>query len=131
MALISKKDITEAYNETMDGKEPTDLCVFFHAKEMAFSVMNKDELNEQMKSWRKQAKGKTVKMRKANNKTKTYDGKEWHILVVQPYDDEKLAHYNPDPFSLLLLGFYVNGYVYAFDNIKNRDMIYEYVMKGL
>lgn len=129
MTFYTKSQIQSQYNYAMKVKSASDLALYFHHNQKQFSVMNKQELGFQMKEWRKLVKKGELTIRLANNKTKQVDDKDWHLLVIQPKDDDKLADYSVDLFGALLLGFHVNGYIYAFDNIKNRDMIYEYVMK--
>jgi len=129
--FFSRSDINDKYNYAMKMKESSDLCLFFHHDNKDFGVLNKQELEQQMRYWKKEAKAKKLQIREHNNQTKIVDGKEWHILVIQPYNDDKLSDYNPCLFGALVLNFMVQGYIYAFDNKNNRDMIYEYVMKGL
>jgi len=129
MSFYTKSQIQKQYNTAMRLKSSSDLAIYFHHQQKEFHAMNKEELGFQMKDWRKQVKKGELTIRLGNNKTRTIDGKDWHFLVIQPKDDSKLENYSIDLFGALLLGFHVTGYIYAFENIKNRDMIYEYVMK--
>lgn len=131
MACFTRSDIKEKYDYALKMKTSSDLCLFFHHNQKDFGVLDKQELEQQMRYWRKEAKAKNLQIREHNNQTKIVDGKEWHILVIQPYDDAKLQDYNPCLFGMLVLNFGVSGYIYAFDSKNNRDMIYQYVMKGL
>ena len=128
MTFFFRTDIKKKYNGVLKLKKSSDLCLFFHHDEKEFGLLNKHELEQQMRYWKKEVKANKLKIREYNNQTKIVDGKEWHILVIQPYDDNKLPDYSPCLFGMLVLNFGVSGYIYAFDNKNNRDMIYQYVM---
>jgi hypothetical protein len=66
-----------------------------------------------------------------NNKTRNIFNKEWHILVVQSYEDGEQVPQNPDPVGCMLMGYMVSGFIYAFQKKENRDDVANYVMKGL
>jgi hypothetical protein len=130
MDSFTRPKMMKQYNHMLGMKTSSDLGVYFHHQQKQFTLLNKAELNQQMKQWRQLAKDEKLIIRSQNNKSFTDEnGKEWHILVIQPFDEDKMKNFMSDPFGMLVLGFMVTGYIYAFDNINNRDMIYNYVMK--
>lgn len=130
--ILDAAKVIHQYDKATQQLGSTDLALsFFHAAK-EFYVLNKAELEEQMRTWRKLAKEGTVKMRAYNNKTQTARGRTWHFLVVQSYHPNgEMMECNVDPFGLFVLGELVNGFVYAFTREANRNMVYEYVMKDV
>lgn len=132
MALIlNRNDLARNYFGMLQEKTKDDICWFYHHTEHGIAVMNIEELQEQMRSWRKLALGGKIKIMDYNNKTRNIFNKEWHILVVQPYEDGEQVPQNPDPVGCMLMGYMVSGYIYAFQKKENRDDVANYVMKGL
>jgi hypothetical protein len=106
-----------------------DLAVTFTARQKDFMLLNKEELNLQMKQWRELAKQGRLIIRECNNvKLNDDDNSKWYVFVVQNTDEEKN---NMDMFGMFILSVMVRGYVYAFKSKTNRDTIRDYVMKGI
>ena len=131
MALLNRNDIARNYFGMLQEKTKDDICWFYHHLAHGFSIMNIEELQEQMRSWRKLALEGKLKIMDYNNKTKNVFNKEWHILVVQPYKDGEEVPQNPDPVGCMLMGYVVSGFIYSFKTKQNRDDVANYVMKGL
>lgn len=133
MGIINRNDLARSYLGMVQEKTKNDICWFYHQRQIehGIAVMNIEELQEQMRSWRKMAREGKLKIMDYNNITKNVLNQEWHILVVQPYEDGKQLPRNPDPVGLLLMNYMVSGYIYAFKKKENRDDVANYVMKGL
>lgn len=130
MTTFHRNDIVRKYLGMLQTKETSDICWFFYHEKKGINVFNKEELQEQMKEWRKLAlDGKIVIMNYNNKKQTTFDGKEWYILVVQPKDEDSNCPF--DPIGSMLLGYVVCGYIYCFKTKKNRDDVAKYVMRKL
>ena len=129
--IISKDSVHNAYEVWKSTTKKTDSVMFCNMelyKETGFfSCMNNTEMKTQMRMWRKIAKKGGLTIRFINSKSKTLDdGKTWHWLVVQP-----TGYYAIDPLGAFVLGEMVNGFIYCFKSKENRDIVQEYVMKGL
>ena len=129
--ILNRNDIARNYFGMLQEKTKDDICWFYHHKEHGIVIMNIKELQEQMRTWRKLALEGKLKIMDYNNKTKNVFNKEWHILVVQVYQDGEQVPQNPDPAGYMLMGYLVSGYIYAFKKKENRDDVANYVMKGL
>jgi len=139
--IITKEKLQDQYAHIMSVRKhkcnETAITWVHRAKE--FSLLDRDEMTEQMKMWRKQAKAGELKIMKYNNKAFTINGmkktelngKVWHCLVVQGYKGEVQEEGNLSPFGCLILGYLVTGMMYAFDKAENRDAVYSYIMKGI
>ena len=133
MSIITKDQIEYAYRGWKHTTTNNDTVMFLHKEQYSIhkclSAMNNVEMAEQMKLWRKEAKKSKLVIRGCNNKQRTLeDGMTWYFLVVQP---EGLEDVGMDSLGLMLLGEMVSGFVYAFTRKANRDMVYEYVMRGI
>jgi len=129
---MDAEQVLHQYDVAAQNLRTTDLALsFFHdAKE--FYVLNKEELEEQMRTWRKLSKEGRLKMAAYNNRTQTAKGRTWYFLVVQAYyPNGNMMECNVDPFGLFVLNEMVSGFLYAFTREANRNMVYEYVMKDV
>jgi len=129
--IISRNDLARNYIGMRQEKTKDDVCWFFFMREKGIAVMDIKELQGQMREWRKLAVQGKLKIMDYNSKTKkTFDGKEWHILVVQRYENGEQVFQPYDPVGLLM-GCMVSGHIYAFQKKSNRDDVAKYVMRGL
>ena len=129
MTTIHRNDIARNYLGMVQEKEKTDICWGYNQNVSRICVFDEEELHQQMKVWRTMAlEGKIIIMNYNNMKRKTFDGKEWYILVVQP---KELEDAPLDPVGTMLLGFMVSGYIYCFKNKKNRNDVAKWVMRKL
>jgi len=119
------------FNETLNDWRSDEIAICFIKSMDEFSLFNNAIMKTQMTQWRKEAKQGKVKIMAYNNKTKIINGKEYYTLIVQPYKDEKLCLCEIDVMALFCGGEMVSGYMYMFNNVTNRDMVYNYVMKGV
>jgi len=146
MEIVSVQTFEEARNEMsemrnkfvreyfvmLDEKMKGDICWGYHQLIKGMTFLNKEEMGRQSKKWRQRAKEGKLKIHAYNNIAKTsFDGREWHLLVITPYKDGHLKVLHPDPAVVMIMKEYINGYVFFFKRKENRDSIYEYVMKGL
>jgi hypothetical protein len=128
--IINRNALARNYCGMLQEKTKDDICWFYHVRGQGIAVMNIGELKEQMREWRKMAVQGKLKIMDYNSKTKTIFNKEWHILVVQIYENGEQKYQAPDPVGMLM-NFMVSGYIYAFQKKSNRDDVAEYVMRGL
>lgn len=91
------------------------------------SIHTRATMTEQMKLWRKLAKEDKIRIMKKNCKSCTIKDRTYYMFVVQDKD----LSYGQCPAALLLASELVDGQPYFFLNERNRDVIQEYVMKGL
>ena len=66
MTLITRNDIARNYLGMLQEKTTTDICWFYHLKQKGISLFNKDELHEQMKTWRTLAVDGKIKIMNYN-----------------------------------------------------------------
>ena len=120
---IHMDDITKQLQIFITKKVKSDICITYHAALGAMNVFNEEEMQEQMKLWKTQAKDGKLQIRECNNKMFEHDGKKFHVLVVQP------TGYAPFCPLGLGLGMMVSGWTYAYTKESNRDAVYQYVKK--
>ena len=126
---INRNDLARNYLGLLQEKEKTDICWGYNHLNAGIASHNEETLHQQMKEWRNMAlEGKIEIMNYNNMKRKTFDGKEWYILVVQP---KELEDAPLDPVGMMLLGVMVSGYVYCFEKKKNRNDVAKWVMRKL
>ena len=136
MSMLNKEQVTAQWNKTIKDRkanrgktgDATEMAICFVHYHKQFSLLNRGELNEQMRIWKKQRKSGEVRIKRYNSKTAVVDGKEYHFFVVQPTENGKMVDCNFDPMGLFILGEWVSGYIYAFTNKANRDAVEKYVM---
>lgn len=141
MTMINRERLEAQYANAMSQRKHkcNETAITFMHHAMDFALINIDEITGEMKRWRKLAKAGSLKIMKYNNKTFTIsdmekpelNGKVWHLFAIQRYENGKQLEGNIDPFGLMIFGYMLTGFVYAFDNAENRDAIYKYVMKGI
>ena len=119
-----KKTLKDIVKDRQKTRGETVFCFNQYAND--FQWQNNEEMKEQMSNWKRQRKSGLITIQEYNNHTKTIDGKEWHILVVQPTDLTK-CDIDRSGFGLDQ-PFMVSGFIYYFRRIENRDIVYKYVM---
>jgi hypothetical protein len=134
MDRSERANINELQN-VFNKKSKYDICVCYQHTLKAYCIMDKTELNNQFKLFRKLQKQKKLTINPKNHRTKFIQNKEIYILVIQSINnDGTVSDANPkDPMGL---GFdddedgpyLVSGMIYAFQQIENRDNLYKYVM---
>jgi hypothetical protein len=120
-------DVRKMCQKILDVKNKTDIAFTFVQHLMDFSVLNKEEMNEQMKLWRNLAKEGKIQLYVENNMEYEVTGgekeKKVYSLVITPTGDANFC-----PMSLAW-GTMVSGFTYAFTKKENRDAVYAYVKK--
>lgn len=125
----AKPDFDTLYRSALSQKGKGMCFYYHHEKSLELGLMwcDREPLNNEMRRWRKLKKKGDIVINKENNRTLERAGKKWYVLVIQSPDENKMP--NICPFSVGAFNFLVSGYVYYFSSEKNRDMVYEYVMK--
>lgn len=94
-------------------------------KDMCFA--RKEEINEEMKNWRKLRKQGKVEILEENNRDDCkINGRQYYVLVLQSPNGRMgvdTTGIGWDDVSVL-----IDGYVYYFQKKVNRDMVFNYVM---
>ena len=131
MEILNKNELIDTYDEFMCNrnklkKEGNEIAICFNREHKVFNYINNIEMKEQLKNWRKMLKQKQIEILQGNNlKLCDLRGRPFFIFVITPTDEK----YNMiDPFGMLL-NYMVSGFIYAFDNEKNRNECYNYLNK--
>lgn len=132
MSLITRDMVLNAYEGWKNASKKTDTVMFCHKglfqEQGIFSAMNNTEMKVQMRQWRKLVKRGLLTIRFVNSKERTLeDGITWYWFVVQPTNPYEC---DMDSLGAMLLGEWVDGFIYCFKSKENRDRVQEWVMKG-
>ena len=137
--VIRSNDTRVKFRQVQAQAEKTDICFCWNKKAHDFCLHNKAEMADQMKSWRKQAKEGILGMIKHNNQEVVFNGRTYWTLCVQSYKDGALDTDNG--FNSIDIGGsvfggddnfrMVSGAIYAFTSEVNRDLAFNYTMKGI
>jgi hypothetical protein len=112
--------------------KPSDIVIFWQHNIDDLACFNDDELQHQIKLWRREAVNGRIQMFSANNRTFQKGGKSWYTLVVHIYDEGEFSDANVmDPFALHHFGEMVEGFFYCFTTEENRDRAFNFVMKDI
>ncbi|AIF72177.1 MAG: hypothetical protein QLV_11 [Qinghai Lake virophage] len=124
-----RNKIANCYCKMIKNREKGDVVWTWNKTHMAFSVYKEEQFRPQMAELRRLAKEGEIVIKKYNsNSATTFDGNEWHFLVVQRVDK---TYDTFDPAGLFLLGIGVEGDIYAFKRRTNRNRVQKYIMNGL
>lgn len=100
-------------------------CYNRRMKNMTF--INKKVMKEQMEIWKKQKD--TIMVQEANNGEKEIEGRTMYYFTLQQKDKNgDFENIGIDPYAAAQ-GYYVDGLVYFYYDIKNRDMVFNYMYK--
>lgn len=115
-----KKDRQKSRGETF----------FYYHRAMETSCWGtNEELREEMLSWRKQKRNKTLVIIQENNHEFVIDGKTYYTLTLTQTDADGVAQQiGIDPLGIGV-GHFVDGIIYWFVAKANRDAVYNYVME--
>lgn len=128
MIRLDLKQLRKFANHILSIKNKTDIGFTWNQTICDFTVMNKEEANQQMLLWKGLAKQDKLSILECNLREYEMDGgKKIYTMVVQPKDLEDCSLC---PLSLAL-GTMVSGFTYAYTKKENRDMIYGYLKKYL
>ena len=130
MSYFTREQITTMFDDclTKRVKKTGEVAITFNHNHKQFCLLNREEMDTQMKIWRKMRKDGGLKIKRYNSKTAEHNGKTYHFFVIQPYENGKMEECNFDPMGLFILGEMVSGYIYAFPNKANRDAVEKWVM---
>ena len=131
MKILEKNKLLKEYDAFMEQRillkgDGNEVSICYNQQNEVFNYINKDEMKIQLKNWRKMIKANKIEVLEGNNLL-VYDkrGRPFFILVITPTD----ANYTQiDPFGLVL-DYMVSGFIYAYDNKKNRDDCFSYLNK--
>jgi len=136
MSTISRKEVLNLYCRFIKDKTKDDICWFFKGiddkDKVHLSAVKIPILYELMKRWRECAKHGYIFTKKVDCGSATsFDGIEWHYLVLQrkktiERDEEAL-----DPFGYFLFDRTIYGEMLFFKHKSNRDKVQEYLMRRL
>ena len=126
----SKKDVLNLYCRFIKGKTKDDVAwmwVLYGSCEIG--ALNISNLNVNMKGWREYAKKGELFIKKDKcGSVKSFDGNEWHYLVLNCGPE---GHQQIDPFGYFLFDLTIIGEMIFFKHKSNRDKVQEYVMRRL
>ena len=88
MTFFTKDDIKSKW---VDNKDPHDICIFYHDSIDAFMCFNKDEIKLQMCLWKKLLISGDIYVFDQNCKTKTINGVQYYLLVIQGNNIQEIA----------------------------------------
>jgi len=123
MTFFTKDDIKSKW---VDNKDPHDICIFYHDSIDAFMCFNKDEIKLQMCLWKKLLISGDIYVFDQNCKTKTINGVQYYLLVIQGNNIQEIAK------SGLVFdneSFIVSGLIYMFKSKQNRDDVFKWLSK--
>ena len=125
--MINVREVRNMLDFAVKNKQKSDIAFAYMRSIDNICYMNKEELRPQMITWKKQRKEGMLTIDERNNKTREIAGKTFHILVLQQVKNGEIDSIGLDMMGLGF-GFAVDGLVYAFKSIENRDATYKYVM---
>lgn len=126
--IINVKEVRNMLDFAVKNKQKTDIAFAYMKAVDNICYMNKEEMRPQMITWKKQRKEGILTINERNNQTKEIAGKIFHILVLQQLKSNgEIDSIGVDMMGLGF-GFMVDGLVYVFKSIENRDATYKYVM---
>ena len=129
MTLVRGETFLENFDYSLGHQLKGDVAITFHYDLKEFGWYDNNTMKEQMRQWRKLAKNGRLIIRRCNHKNFKYKGKEYYLLVAQGSEEDGV---NPSCLiGLFIAGMLVDGFGYVFLNEKNRDKVYEYVMKDI
>ena len=124
--IVKFQDVKDKYFEIVNNIDETDICVYYVDLMNDWYRANITELKIIVKQWKNDAEKGHLSMIIENNHTKTIQGVEWHILVVQ---SEGLG---PAIGGFVFDSPYmVNGWVYMFKSKYTRDTIFNWINKNI
>ncbi len=138
--MVSKEEVRESFKKCLKQSSPTDIVFFWIRHIGCWGVMDKTEMTQEMKNWRKKALNGEIAMIRHNNQDDiTFEGMKMWSLCLQSYKNGELEE---EQNTLDAYGGFVfvndggsfravSGHIYGFKSKANRDAVFEYVMKGI
>ena len=118
---VNMDGVREVSKRILSEKGRSDICFFWLFAIHDFAVMNKKEMDYQMRMWAKLAKEGKLTALEENNTESDIDGKKIFGLVITPKGDTPFC-----PISLSL-GSMVSGFGYFFTSESNRNAVFQYI----
>jgi hypothetical protein len=135
MTTISRKEVLNLYCRFIKIKTKDDICWFFEGKTNIEMGCKIPRLYKLMTRWREFAKKGAIVVKKDDNgSVKSFDGKEWHYLVLKKkswstnYEANK---HELDPLGHFLFDLEIWGEMLFFKHKSNRDKVQKYLMRRL
>ena len=129
MSIISIKQIQKEMKWIINDKRKDEICFTYIAHMNDYSYMNKAQMTDQMKMWRKLAKERAIVIQEENHRSPTICGKQFYTFVLQNADlDANPQNIDRVGFAFDDGAFLVSGHIYCFRKQENRDSVYKYVM---
>lgn len=138
--IVYKEDTRNSFKKCVKKSVATDIVFFWIRHQGCWGVMDKAEMTQEMKNWRKMAlKGEIAMIRHNNQDDITFEGIKMWSFCLQSYKNGEIDAENNvlDAYG----GFVfvndgssfrsVSGHLYGFKSKANRDAVFEYVMKGI
>ena len=121
--VLTIESVKKICEEILSIKNKKDICFFWQFAMKNFAVMNKEEMDVQMRGWCKQAKEGVLTVMECNNTETDFNGKMIYGLVITPNMECSLC-----PISLAI-GMMVSGFGYFFTSKANRDAVFQFLKK--
>ena len=130
MNIICRQQAEGMYNLVQQKWNKSDIGFYYLHKEKDLSLLNEEELMDQIYKWKKyEKKGEiTFNCLEANKITRKYGGQTWYLCVVQAIEIATNEMISPIcPITALLFGFHVSGFVYAFKKQKMQELLFDFM----
>lgn len=127
VTLYSREMMMKEFKNIEKEMNSKDLCFFFVERLNCFSLMNKIELQNQLREWKELTKKQKIYVIAENNFDLKIKGVLYYILVIQSDEIKTYSKAGLFLFDNNSLG--VDGWFYCFKRKENRDMVYEYIYK--
>lgn len=137
--IVERKEVRASFKKFVKQSSVSDIVFFWIRHLSCWGVMDKTEMTQEMKNWRKMALNGEIAMIRHNNQDDiTFEGMKMWSLCLQAYKNGELevGQNTIDAYG----GFVfckedsfrgVSGHIYGFKSKANRDAVFEYVMKGI
>lgn len=128
---LTKEDMLAKYHVMMSHRQHKngETAITFDYVGLDFALMNKEEVQCTARWLRKAARKGQMELRPEGKVAKVVEGKTWHILAIY---EKSIKQFRTKPYSdvlaRLMFDMQVCGLVMAFDQEKNRDSVYKFVM---
>jgi hypothetical protein len=126
MNIKNRKNIMNEWNIAKRQMNNDDLCVFYVEHLKCFSLLNKEELQATMRVWKAQCQEGKLYVLEDNCLTKTVDGQEYHLMVLQGGSINCISS-GGFIFDEGFVG--VTGWIYMFKSKYTRDTVFKWLSK--
>lgn len=119
---IIDRDLKQFMSEKMEAKAFT-----YNRQYKALTWLDTKDIHTEFKRFRGMVKQGVIKVEEYNNKALTMKNNDtkWYVLVLQHADDSQVGM---DLGGIKIFQFMVDGICYFFQNEKNRDKMYKYLV---